>query len=157
MSTETVNQMVERLVQAGSLTLERFAELLGAPLKPEELNPFWRTYSFELAHGPFARGELRLKTSGDGALLILEPRTPPGLSEADVDRAAWGPILSVAPNPRIAPEGIATETFEKNGVNLAVQWTSQSRRLRALVLKWEPPTADDSSAQTRAADVANLN
>ena len=39
MATETITQMVERLTQAGPLTAERFAALLGAPLKPTETNP----------------------------------------------------------------------------------------------------------------------
>jgi hypothetical protein len=148
MSTETVNQMVDRLVQAGALTAERFAALLGAPLQPGEMNPFWKTYTFELAGGPFAGGELRLNTAGDGALLILEPRDPPGLGQGDVDRAAFGPRLSRRPNPRIPPEGIETEYFQMDGVQVATQWTHTSRRLRSLVLKWPAPAQAPAAAGT---------
>jgi hypothetical protein len=137
MSTETVNQVVERLVGAQPLTTEQFETLLGVTLQPGEMNPFWRTYTFELGGGPFARGELRLNTTGDGALLILEPREP-GLGQADVDRPALGDRLGMRPNPRIPPEGIETEYFQNGQVQVAAQWTSQSRRLRSLVLKWEP-------------------
>jgi hypothetical protein len=141
MSANTVNQLLERLVHAGALTEERFSALLGAPLKPGESSPFWQGFTFELMGGPFARGELRLDTAGDGALLILEPRDPPGLGQGDVDGAALGPRLGMQPNPHIPPEGIHTETFQKDGVQVALQWTSRSRRLHSLVLEWQPPAA----------------
>src|SRR5690606_34683180 len=113
MSTETVNTLVDRLTQPGALTVERFAELLGASLTPQEINPFWRTYVFELAGGPFARGEVRLHTSEPAALLILEPRDPPGLGPEDVDRAALGERTGMRPDPRIPPEGTETEFFQR--------------------------------------------
>ena len=139
MSTDTVNQIVDRLAQAAPLTAERFAALLGAPLKPGEVNPFWKFYTFELAAGPFARGELRLNTAGDSALLSLWPQDPPGLTQAEVDRAALGPRTGMLPNPRIPPEGIETEYFQKGNLEVATQWWSTSRKLRSLVLKWPAP------------------
>ena len=142
MSTETVNQWVERLVQAGLLEAGRFAALLGAPLQPGEDNPYWKFYTFALPEGVFAGGELRLSVAGDRALLILEPRDPPGLGLADVDRAAWGPRLGMLPNLRIPPEGIETEYFLQGGVEVATQWWRTSRRLRSLVLKWAPRPTD---------------
>jgi hypothetical protein len=138
MSTETVNQIVDRLAQAGPLEPERFAALLGAPLKPADENPYWKFYTFELGEGPFARGELRLNTAGNAALLSLQPRDPPGLTAADIDRSAWGPRLSLVPNPRIPPEGADTEIFRKDGVQVSTQWWHNSRKLRSLVLEWEP-------------------
>jgi hypothetical protein len=140
MSTETVNQLVDRLAQAQPLTAERFAALLGVRLKAGDTNPFWQGYIFDLAEGPFARGELRLDTDGSGALLILEPRDPPGLGEAEVDRSAFGTRLSIRPNPDIPPEGVTTETFQKGQAQVALQWTSRTGRLRGLVLEWKPPT-----------------
>ena len=139
MSADTVNQIVERLTQGGPLTAERFAALLGAPLKPGEVNPFWTFYTVELAGGPFARAELRLNAAGDSALLSLWPHDPPGLTQADVDRAALGPRTGMLPNPRIPPEGIETEYFQKGSVEVATQWWSTSRKLRSLVLKWAAP------------------
>lgn len=155
MSSETVNQMVERLVQAGPLTEARFAALLGAPLQRGETSPFWQGFTFELAAGPFARGELRLNTGEDGALLILEPRHPPGLGWGDVDRAALGARLGVRSNPNVPPEGVDIEYFRKDAVQVTVEWTRPSRRLRSLALEWEPPTTagtptnvDSSQAST---------
>jgi hypothetical protein len=105
------------------------------------MNPFWKTYTFELADGPFAGGEMRINAAGNGALLILEPRDPPGLGEDDIYTAALGQSLGVRPNPHIPPEGVDTDYFQKDGVQVAAQWTHTSRRLRSLVLTWEPPTA----------------
>lgn len=137
MKTQTVNQLVDRLVRVEPLAAESFAALLGVSLQPAEEGPFWKIYTFELPKGPFARGELRVNAAGNGALLILEPRDPPGLGQSDVDRQALGPRLGMRPNPRIPPEGIETEYFQKDGVQVATQWTHGSRRLRSLVLRWE--------------------
>ncbi|HLC02164.1 MAG TPA: hypothetical protein VJK02_03945 [Anaerolineales bacterium] len=138
MKTQTVNQLVDRLVRVEPLAAESFAALLGVSLQLAEQSPFWKSYTFELPKGPFAAGELRVNAAGDGALLILEPRDPPGLGQADIDRQALGPRLGMRPDPRIPPEGIETEYFQKGGVQVATQWTHTSRRLRSLVLKWEP-------------------
>ncbi len=141
MSIETVNQMVMRLSRAEALAAEHFEVLLGTPLKRVETNSYWTTFTFELAEGPFGRGELRLNAAGDGAVLILEPRDPPGLGVADIDRAALGTRLDMRPNIHVPPEGIITEHFVTDGVEVAVQWTSRSRRLRNLVLEWAPAAA----------------
>jgi len=138
MSAQSVNQMVDRLARAASLNAERFAALLGAPVTPSEDNPYWSFYTFKLPDGPFAGGELRVSKAGDAALLSLQPRDPPGLTAADIDRSAWGPRLSLVPNPRIPPEGADTEVYKKDGVKVSTQWWHNSRKLRSLVLEWEP-------------------
>jgi hypothetical protein len=148
MSTDAVNELVKRLVQAGPLTAERFAALLGVPLQPGETDPYWTAYTFTLPQGPLARGELRLNAAGNSALLILAPRDPPGLGHADLDRGAFGTWLGRVPNPRIPPEGADTEIFLKDGVHVATQWTVRSRRLLSLSLMWEPAAA--AGTQTTA-------
>ena len=150
MTANTLNQLVERLTVAGPLTLERFSAPLGVTFKASESNPFWRTYTAELAEGPFARTELRLKTSNDSALLILEARDQPGLDQGDVDITTLGTPLGMRPNPRIPPEGIDSHYYRKGDARVTLQWTSNSRRLRYLVLEWEPPAADGSPAGTAA-------
>jgi len=56
-----------------------------------------------------------------------------------VDRGALGAWLDRVPNARIPPEGADTETFLKDGVQVAAQWTVRSRRLLSLILEWKPP------------------
>jgi len=141
MTSDTVNQLIMRLLPAAPFSAEHFAALLGVPLRPGAANPAWQGYTFALPAGPFAGGELRVNTGGDGALLILETRQPPGLSLADVDRAAWGPRRSVRPNPDLPPEGTVTETYQTDGAQVAVQWTLISRRLVSLALEWPIPEA----------------
>jgi len=46
MSTAAVNELIERLAQAGSLTVECFAALLEVPLQPGATDPDWTTYTF---------------------------------------------------------------------------------------------------------------
>jgi hypothetical protein len=146
MSTDTINQLVERLTETGPLTLERFSAQLGVTFEAGESNPFWSTYTAELPGGLFARAELRLHTSNTGALLILEPRNAPGLAQADVDTASLGEPLGMRPNPRIPPEGIESHYYRRGDARVTLQWTSTSRRLRSLVLEWEPPAAEGAPA-----------
>lgn len=141
MSDTAVNALIDRLVKVAKLEQAQFAEVLGAEIQQTDTNPFWTFYEFTLADGPFAQGELRLNASHDGALLILDSRDPPGLGEDDIDRQALGPRKGARPNPRIRPEGLATEVFEVNGVTVSVQWTVTSRKLTSVVLAWPAPTA----------------
>jgi hypothetical protein len=141
-----VNALIERLVQARALEAGPFGDLLGVDLKPTESNPYWTFYPFKLADGPFSGGELRLKATGDGALLILDPRDPPGLGEDDIDRQALGERLGMVPNPRIPPEGIESEYFEIGVVRVAIQWTRTSRKLAGVILEWTPPSPEATAA-----------
>src|SRR5262249_15220659 len=127
---------VARLAAPGALNAARFETLLGANLTPAPDNPAWSYYTFELPGGPFAGGELRLNKNKPAALLILNPRDPPGLRESQVDTAAWGPRVSFRPNPRIPPEGVDTNIYQVNGVTVSAQWQSASRQLYNLVLEW---------------------
>lgn len=138
-SLHTVNEMVNRLAQIGPLSVEAFADLLGASLPVGDDNDYWTFHPFALASGPFGRGELRLSKAGNAALLILEPADPPGLNEDELDTTGWGEAVNLAPNPHIPPEGTDTYEYDVNGVKTSVQWTHQSRRLRNLVLEWSPP------------------
>ena len=138
MTTKTINQMIERLRACHPLSPDRFSELLGADLKPRARNPYWKFFSFEFGNGAFVSGELRLSEGEDRALMNLKPRDPPGLTGADVDKTALGSRLGIAPNPHIPPEGADTEYFAREGVEVGLQWTHTSRRLRTVVLKWEP-------------------
>lgn len=146
MNDAGVNALIERLVQVRALEAGPFGDLLGVDLKPAESNPYWTFYPFTLADGPFSGGELRLKATGDGALLILDPRDPPGLGEDDIDRQALGEGLGMVPNPRIPPEGIESEYFNIGGVRVAIQWTQTSRKLAGVIIEWEPSSPEGSSA-----------
>ncbi len=140
MARESVSQFVARLVQPGPLNAERFATQLGATLTRLDENPDWKFYTFVLPGGPFAGGVLRLSTDGAAALLCLSPRDPPGLTEAEVDQAAWGPPRSALPKPRIPPEGADLLAYQLEGVTLTTLWTHTSRRLVNVALEWPEPT-----------------
>ena len=143
MAGDAVNQVVARLAQPRHPDAAGFAALLGAPLQLSDENPYWTFYTFELPSGPFAGGVLRLSAAGDAALLSLSPRDPPGLTEAEVDTAAWGLRRDAVPQPRLAPEGGDLLTYHLGEVRLSVLWTNHSRRLLNLALEWEaPPTGE---------------
>ena len=137
MAADRVNSLVAQLAQPTRPDAARLAAVLGAVLTPSPDNPYWAFYTFTLGQGPFAGGELRLSKTGAGAWLLLNPRDPPGLGEAEVDRAGWGPLVSLLPNPRIPPEGADTEVYELGGVTISVEWLHTSRRLRSLALEWQ--------------------
>ncbi len=138
MTTKTINQIIERLVACHPLSAVRFSELLSVELTAGAHNPYWMLYSFEMGDGAFVGGELRLSVDKDRALMILRPRDPPGMTTSDVDKTALGSRLGIAPNPNIPPEGADTEYFARDGVEIGLQWLHTSRRLRSVVLKWEP-------------------
>lgn len=138
MTTKTINQIIERLSECRPLSPERFAELLAVGMTPGAHNPYWMFFSFKLSDGAFVGGELRISAGGDRALMSLKPRDPPGLTASDVDKSTLGKRLGIVPNPHIPPEGADTESFAHEGVEIGLQWTHASRRLRSVVLKWEP-------------------
>lgn len=146
MSDTGANALIAHLVKAERLEAGAFGDLLGVDLKPDESNPHWTSYTFDFGEGAFAGGELRLKASGDGALLILNPRDPPGPGEDAIDRQALGEPLGMVPNPRIPPEGIESEYFRLNGVRVAIQSTRTSRKLAGVILEWAPPPAEAPAA-----------
>ena len=148
MTGASVSPFVARLAQPAPPDAAGWAARLGASLQPSAANPYWSFYTFTLPDGPFAGGVLRLRLAGPGALLSLSPRDPPGLTEADVDTAAWGPRRGAVPNPRLRPEGGDLLTYQLSGVTLSVLWTHTSRRLLNLALEWPAPAVapDDDHA-----------
>jgi hypothetical protein len=146
MSDLAVNALIDRLVKVDALDVEHFGDLLGVDFKQADTNPFWTFYEFGLDAGPFSEGELRLNAAGDGALLILDARDPPGLGMDDIDREPLGPRQGALPNPRILPEGLDTEIFEVDGVTVSIQWTHTTRKLTSVILEWTPPSPEETAA-----------
>jgi hypothetical protein len=133
-------QLVACLAQPGLPDAKHFATLLGATLQRSNEYPDWVFYQFDLPSGPFASGGLRLSRAGDAALLSLSPRDPPGLTEAELDTAAWGPRCDAEPLPRIPPEGADRLTYRLGRVTVSTLWTHSSRRLLNLMLEWSVPS-----------------
>jgi hypothetical protein len=147
MATETVDQLVARLAQPGPLDAERIATELGTTLSLLDTNPDWTFYTFALPRGPFAGGVLRLSTDSAAALLTLSPRDPPGLTEAEVEQAAWGPPRSAVTDPRLPPKGADLLTYQLAGLTLTTLWTQSSRRLINLAL--ERPEATGTAEESQ--------
>lgn len=147
MSAPTAAGLVHRLAVAGPPDVEGFAALLGTPLQADRESPAWRFYSFEWQAGPFAGGVLRVNLAGDAALLSLSPRDPPGLTEADLDPAAWGPRRDAVPKPRISSEGADLLVYHVNGVIVSALWTHTSRRLVNLSIEWPTSSSSQDDAE----------
>ncbi len=140
MSAATAAQIVTRLAVAGPPGIDSFAALLATSLRPNAENADWTFYSFEWPDGPFAGGLLRVSSAGDAALLSLSPRDPPGLTEVDLDSAAWGPRRDAVPMPRVSPEGADLLSYRLHDVIVSTLWTHTLRRLVNLTLEW--PASD---------------
>jgi hypothetical protein len=155
MANDGVGETAVRLAQPGPPDAAGFAALLGAPLQPSDENPDWTFYTFVLPDGPLAGGVLRLNAAGDGALLSLSPRDPPGVTEAEVDTSAWGLRVDAVPRPRLEPEGGDLLTYQLGEVKLSVLWTHVSRRLINLALEWPgPPITEEPEPMAEEDDEA---
>ena len=136
MTKQSINKVVDALVQAGSLDVPRIEGLLQAKLSQVKKNDFWTFYEFKLSKGPFDHGEFRLSHDGSKALLGLWPKAANAPTEKDLDLAHWGPIGSIDVNPHIRPEGTDAYIFDVQGVRVSFQLMHSSRRLRSVALEW---------------------
>jgi hypothetical protein len=68
-----VDRLVAQLVRIRELDKTRFEEILATPIKETDSNGSWAFHEFEISHGPFAKGELRLEVGARRALLSLFP------------------------------------------------------------------------------------
>jgi hypothetical protein len=131
-----VNRLVGQLVRVRELDPARFEEILLIPIKPTGGNQWWTFHEFELVHGPFAKGELRLHVDRTKALVSLYPREDKPLLDAGIDRAQWGDLKGMDVNPRIPPEGTDAYIYDVLGVKVSFQFLHHSRKLRSIALEW---------------------
>lgn len=139
MTKPSINQLVDGLVQAGSLDVPRIEGVLQAKLSQVKKNDFWTFYEFKLPKGPFDHGEFRLSNDGSKALLGLWPEASKAPSEKELDLTQWGPISGIDVNPHIHPEGTDAYIYDVQGVRVSFQFMHSSRRLRSIALEWGTP------------------
>lgn len=136
MTKPSINQLVDGLVQAGSLDVPRIEGVLQAKLSQVKKNDFWTFYEFKQSKGPFDHGEFRLSTDRSKALLSLWPDAAKAPTEKDLDLMHWGPISGIDVNPHIRPEGTDAYIYDVRGVRVSFQLMHASRRLRSVAIEW---------------------
>jgi len=136
MTKLSLNQVVEALVQPGSLEVPRFEKALLAKFTQVKKNDYWTFYEFKQSNGPFDHGEFRLSNDGAKALLGLWPDAPNAPTEKDLDLTRWGPLSGIDVNPDIRPEGTDAYIFDVQGVRVSFQLMHGSRHLRSVALEW---------------------
>jgi hypothetical protein len=136
MSGDPVTQLVKKLAGAKLPEPASLATQLATTLNKTSENAYWTVYGFKLAEGPFGRGDLRLSQDGTKALLNLETRAAPSISERDLSLGQWGEVRGIVPNPRIPPEGADTYIYEVESVRVSLQFAHQSRLLNIVTLEW---------------------
>lgn len=142
MNSQTINLLVQTIVSNNSLTRAGFEQALATPLTQTGTNPYWTFFNFEPPQ-PWAKGDLRLSTSGHKALLVLYLADNAELNLADLDLQPYGNIMDLRPNPRIPPEGEDAYVYQLNGVQVSIQFTHTTHRLRLIALEWKgQPTTE---------------
>jgi hypothetical protein len=136
MTTRSLNQLVEALIQPGALDVPRFESALQTKFAQTKTNDYWTFYEFKLPKGPFDHGEFRLSNDGSKALLSLWPLPSKAPDEKDLDLKHWGPVSGIDVNPHIRPEGTDAYIYEMRGARVSFQLMHASRRLRSVALEW---------------------
>lgn len=136
MTNLSIYQLVEALVQPGSLDVSRIEGVLQAKFSQVKKNDYWTFYEFRLSKGPFDHGDFRISNDGSKALLGLWPDPAKALAERELDLTHWGPISGIDVNPHIQPEGTDAYIFDVRGVRVSFQLLHRSRQLRSVVLEW---------------------
>jgi hypothetical protein len=136
MSENSVRAVIDQLLALDQPMVDALEELFSADLSVTDENPYWNIYEFEITEGPFASGDLRLSEQDDRAHLSLWPREGLDLTEDDLELTGWGQVVDIDVNPEIPPEGVDGLVYEVNGVQLAIQFTHNSRVLHSVALDW---------------------
>lgn len=128
--------LVRTLAQPEPPTIDALSLALGVMPEPRSENRFWRFYEAAPLAAPLWRADIRLTKAGDRALVVLEAQPGIALDPTSSDLSALGPVIDVAPNPDIPPEGTIAYGFRVDSVQVRVQITARSKTLRSVSLSW---------------------
>jgi hypothetical protein len=110
---------------------------LGAPLQFDDDSDDYVSYHAKLESGPFAKAEVRLSTNEPAGIVSLWPAPETRVHEDDVDRTAFGDLVSLDSNPRIPPEGTVTYVHRVGKAKVNFQFRYASRVLYSASIIWE--------------------
>ena len=140
MNENAIHQSIEKYIQIEKLDEKQFADKIDGKLKETERSPAGTIYEFDLTDPVFSHGELRLDTSGEWAILILQPSDDAQVEEDDLGLERWGEIRHLNINPDVPPEGIIEFTYEADSVLITFLFSEGSRILDSVILEWGETT-----------------
>jgi hypothetical protein len=136
MTEESLNQLLEQLVQIDSPDREQFEHVLDSKFVESDENPAAAIFEFKLDHGLIERGEARIANSGEWAILTLHASDETSVSEGDLDLEPWGEIQYLDVKPDLPPEGLVSYSYDSNGVLVTFMFHAASRRFSTVKLEW---------------------
>lgn len=131
-----VDRLVAQLVRIRELDKARFEEILATPIKETDSNGSWTFHEFEISHGPFAKGDLRLEVGARRALLSLFPPEDEPIPVDALDLSQWGELKGIDSNPHVPPEGADSFIYNVLGVKVWFVFWHGSWTLRSVSLHW---------------------
>ncbi|MGD8621907.1 MAG: hypothetical protein PVH60_08145 [Anaerolineales bacterium] len=140
MTEESLNQLLERLVQIDSPDREQLEQALDSTFVETDENSAAAIYEFKLDHGLLERGELRTANSGEWAILTLHASDETSVVEDDLDLEPWGEIVYLDVEPDIPPEGLVSYSYDSNGVLVTFFFHAASLRFSTVKLEWGETT-----------------
>jgi hypothetical protein len=136
MSKANLQEVISQLVGLQTRDPEELETLFATQLVASDDNPYTRIFDFEIAQGPFERGDLRHSADDKQGHISLWPRQNLELTEADLEFLDWGQVVDIKINPQIQPEGVDSYVFDMDNIQLTVQLTHKSRILRSVAIDW---------------------
>jgi hypothetical protein len=136
MTKESLNQLLQQLVDIDTPDREQFEHVLISKLVETDENLVSTIYEFKLDHGLIERGELRLENSGEWAILTLHASGKSSVVEDELDLEPWGEIEYLDVKPDLPPEGLISYSYKSNGVLVTFYFHGPSRRFSTVKLEW---------------------
>ena len=102
-------KVIERLVSAKDLSVERINEILGVELAPTVDSPLARRYRATLPSGPLREVELRFIPQTGLSLLVLRPDPDRPVKLGVNDLRSFGRPKWTSDEPNAGPEGEVSE------------------------------------------------
>lgn len=133
-----IRALVERVVGLERNRLEDFERLLQVRFDKVDPASDREFYEARVSSGVFTAADLRFRRESAWAFLVLdEPAVEVFQSQIDCD--AFGPMINYNINPEIPPEGTVAPYYTVRGVQIAIQFTYSTRRLRLISFEWLVP------------------
>jgi hypothetical protein len=115
---------------------QTLSEILGVSVFQRRQTRSWTFHEFSLSSSPFARGELKVRRTGNEALLVLDSRESESLTYDELSLARYGEPVSIRSNPSIPPEGADAYGYDIRGVRVYFEFRHVSQRLRTISFEW---------------------
>lgn len=127
----SVAETVENIVAIAPPTQAAVSAALNISLVEKARSPYWVEYG----GGPsedLLTVRLTIGRTNANWLLFIQYDPLKAPLQASVDLHPYGPVTNIDVNPRIPPEGTQSYCYRYHNLDVAFEFTAQTRRLRSL-------------------------